>query len=98
MQEYAKKFYKSKSWQHCREAYLKSVKGLCERCLAKGEYVPAVIVHHRKHITKRNIGNPEITLSHSNLEALCRDCHAAEHAGRTKRFVVDEFGHVTAIK
>ena len=98
MQDYAKKFYKSKAWQKCRMSYLKSVGGLCERCLAKGLYVPAVIVHHKRHISKQNIGNPNITLSHNNLEALCRNCHSEEHQADGKRFVIDEFGRVTAIR
>lgn len=98
MREFAKQFYKSKQWQNCRLAYLKSVGGLCERCLAQGKYTVAEIVHHKKHITKKNIGNPNITLSFSNLEALCRECHGAEHQGDRKRFVVDEFGRVTILK
>lgn len=29
--EFAKKFYNSKAWKKCREAYKKKVNGLCER-------------------------------------------------------------------
>ena len=94
MQEYAKVFYKSQAWKHCRAAYVKEVGGLCEACLKKGLYSPAEIVHHKIHITPENIGDPNITLSHSNLEALCRLCHAKEHERITRRYTVDEFGRV----
>ena len=36
MKDYSAKLYKSKQWQHTRQAYLASVGGLCERCYAKG--------------------------------------------------------------
>ena len=94
--EFAKSLYSSESWHKCREGYRKSVGGLCERCLAKGLYIPGEIVHHKVHITPQNIRDPGITMSWNNLELLCRDCHAAEHKKQTKRFVVDGFGRVTA--
>lgn len=72
--EFAKAFYKSKEWKKCRESYIKSVFGLCERC---GE--PGYIAHHKIHITKDNINNPDITLSHNNLEYLCLECHNRHH-------------------
>lgn len=79
MKEFAEKFYKSKRWQHCRNAYMKSVGGMCEECMKRGIYKPAEIVHHKIHITPVTIHQPEVTLSWSNLEALCRDCHRLEH-------------------
>lgn len=95
MQDFAAAFYKSKRWQHTRAAYLKSVGGLCERCLKKGLYRPAVIVHHKTYITPETINNPEISLSWSNLEALCRDCHAAEHlSDPRRRYTISEDGSV----
>ena len=95
MQEYAKTFYKSKAWQACRASYLKQARGLCEVCLKRGQYVPADTVHHIKHITPQNITDPTITLSFSNLMAVCRDCHAELHKSK-KRYRVDKFGRVTA--
>lgn len=95
MQDFAKSFYKSKRWQHTRLAYLKSVGGLCERCLKKGLYHPAVIVHHKVYINSENINNPEVTLNWGNLEAVCRDCHEQEHTGDGRRYKIDEFGNVT---
>lgn len=97
MKEYAKAFYKSTAWEQTRRAYLKSVGGLCERCLKKGLIVPAVIVHHKIHITPENIGDMSIILSWDNLEALCQACHNAEHFGERyeRRYKVDELGRVT---
>ena len=94
MKDYAKSFYKSKRWQTTRLAYLKSVGGLCERCMKKGLYRPAVIVHHKVYITAENIHTPEVTLAWDNLEAVCRECHEQEHAGDGKRYKVDENGRV----
>lgn len=95
--EYAAQFYKSKAWQNTRAAYISSRGGLCERCLARGKYNPGVIVHHREHITPDNIQDPNVLLSWENLELLCRECHAAEHAKNKKRFFVDDAGHVTPL-
>ena len=72
--EYAKAFYNSAAWIKCKNSYIKSVHGLCERC---GE--PGYIVHHKKYITPKNINDPNITLNHDNLEYLCRKCHNEEH-------------------
>ena len=96
MKEFAKGFYKSDAWEFCRKSYSKSVGGLCEICLKEGKYIPGVIVHHLIPITPENIGDPEITLSWSNLQLLCRDHHADVHRMHPKRYSVDEFGRVTA--
>lgn len=96
MKDYAKKLYKSKAWQKCRDNYYRQVGGLCERCLKKGMIVPGEIVHHRIYITPENVNNPAITLDPANLELVCRDCHAEEHTGRIKRYIMDELGRVTA--
>lgn len=93
MKEFAKAFYKSKTWQNTRAAYAKSVGGLCEKCLDKGIYKPGEIVHHITELTPENINNPEIALAWDNLRLVCRDCHAEEH-GRKKRYKVDEFGRI----
>jgi 5-methylcytosine-specific restriction protein A len=80
--EYAEWFYNSKQWRKLRQAYL-SAHPLCERCLAKGETVPAKIAHHRIYLTPKNINNPDISLSWDNLEALCQTCHTQEHLGES---------------
>ena len=85
-------FYKSDAWENCRASYLAYVGGLCEECLRQGLYTPAVIVHHKVVLTPENITNPEITLSFSNLEALCRLHHGAEHSG--KRYRIGSNGEI----
>ena len=94
MKDFAAGRYKSKRWQTTRLAYLKSVGGLCERCLKKGLYKPAVIVHHKVYLTAENINNPEITLNWNNLEAVCRECHEDEHRGQDRRYTIREDGTV----
>lgn len=77
--DFAKRFYKSKQWKSARASYVKSVNGLCERCLRNGRYSAGEIVHHKRHLSPSNIDDPSVTLSFENLELLCRDCHAKEH-------------------
>ena len=96
MKPWAKEFYLSPQWRACRNAYMKKAGGLCERCQKKGLIVPAEIVHHKTYITQENIHDPKITLSWSNLEALCRECHEEEHRGHEKRWTVDKYGRITA--
>ncbi|MBT2722304.1 HNH endonuclease [Bacillus sp. ISL-46] len=74
MKPYAAKFYKSKQWKNCRASYFNHRYGLCERCQGPGK-----IVHHKSYITPDNINDPDITLSFTNLELLCQDCHNREH-------------------
>lgn len=73
---------------------MRSVGGLCERCLKKGLIVPGEIVHHKVYISPDNINDPAITLNPNNLELLCRDCHAEEHTDRRKRYKLDNLGRV----
>lgn len=94
--EIQKAFYNSKAWQRCRSEYLSSVGGLCERCEKKGIIRPAKIVHHKEYIDVTNVTDPMILLSFDNLEALCMDCHNAEHFKSRRRYRIDEFGRVEA--
>ncbi len=80
--EFAGGFYKSKSWKNTRRAYYELRHGLCERCLRNGVLSQGAIVHHKIHLTPANINDPAVSLSFSNLELLCRECHAKEHAER----------------
>ena len=73
---------------------MKSVGGLCERCLKRGLYVSGVIVHHKVHLTPENISDPNVSCAFGNLELLCRDCHAEEHSRLEKRYRIDEAGRV----
>lgn len=74
-----KAFYKTKAWKKTRQAYFDSQKGLCERCLRLGKYVPGEIVHHIVHLNAETVNNPDIALDFSNLELVCRKCHAELH-------------------
>ncbi len=94
MQSWAKSFYKSRAWRECRDAYAKSVGGLCELCLTRGLYAAGEIVHHKVHLTPDNIRNPAVVLSWDNLQLLCRNCHGMVHGG--KRCRIDASGKVTA--
>ena len=86
------RFYTTRAWRKCREAFLKEKGGLCEICLSKGLIEPAVHVHHKKPITPENLSDPSITLNHDNLMALCEECHAEQH--RTKRWRCEPNGHI----
>lgn len=94
MQDYAKQFYSSKAWKETRRAYTQFKGGLCERCLAKGIYRAGDLVHHKTHITPANINDPNITLSFDNLQLVCRDCHAAIHDKKKRRYKFDDMGRL----
>lgn len=49
---------------------------LCVKC---GR--PAEEVHHKKHLSPSNIGDPMITMDMRNLVSLCKECHFEEHRG-----------------
>lgn len=74
-QAWAEWFYKSIEWIKCRNAFMESKHYICERC---GDI--AKICHHKTYLTPQNIHDVNITLSWSNLEALCQDCHNKEHS------------------
>lgn len=88
--EAAKRFYKSKAWQQCRQSYIAMVHGLCERCEQ-----PGLILHHKIYIDSKNINDPSITLNHDNLEYLCQTCHNREHFKRNSA-IRDGFGFDSA--
>lgn len=85
LKEFAKKFYKSKSWQKCRASYISQRRmidgGLCEICGKRLGY----IVHHKTALTPVNIRNPEIALSHNNLQFVCKPCHDEEEGHFVQR-------------
>jgi 5-methylcytosine-specific restriction enzyme A len=83
-QIFAKPFYNSKEWKRCRELYIQSVNGLCERCYSKNKIKPGYIVHHKTLLTLANIDDPSVTLNHSNLYYVCKDCHEEEHHGENE--------------
>ena len=95
MKDFARRFYSSGAWKQVRESYAKSKGDLCEVCLSKGLIKPGEIVHHKIILTPENINEPSITLNYNNLQLVCRDCHAAIHDQRKRRYTIDELGRVT---
>lgn len=93
-------FYKSKAWKITRDSYLASKGGLCERCLANGEIVPADIVHHKIWLSEENYLDPSISLNWKNLECLCQKCHNNEHFSEKnaqKRWKFDTNGRLSIL-
>lgn len=90
-------FYKTQAWQKCRDAYVASVGGLCERCKARGLIVSGEIVHHKIPLTPENVDNPDISLSFDNLELLCRVCHGRAHRSTPIRYEISDDGSVEVI-
>lgn len=86
--------YGTAKWKRLRDAYKRQAGGLCERCLKCGLVRAGEFVHHKIHLDASNMFDETVTLNTANLELLCRDCHAAEHA--KKRYVVDANGYVHA--
>ena len=95
VQDWAKFFYKSKTWQHVRDNVIRRDKQLCQDCLMNGKIVAAEEVHHIIPLTPQNITDPSITLNEDNLISLCRECHKKRHGARDTRYNVDEYGRVT---
>lgn len=85
--EFAKSFYASRSWEQTRLAYLQSKHGLCE---IEGCTEPGVIVHHKVHITPKNINDPNITLAWGNLQLLCMTHHNQIHHGNGEVITRDD--------
>lgn len=90
--EYASEFYASTAWKTCRENYKKKMCYICEKCGGV-----ASEVHHIRHITPKNINDPEVTLNEDNLMCLCHRCHMKIHSRSNKygdRYIIDQEGHV----
>lgn len=73
---FSQAFYHSPEWQKVRQAVLMRDRFLCVKC---GR--PAEEVHHKTHLSPKNIGDPRITMNMENLISLCKDCHFEEHRG-----------------
>ena len=86
-------FYNSKAWRRVSAAYMSSKLYTCERC---GK--PAQICHHKKHLDDVNVHDPTVALNPDNLEALCIECHNAEHGLRHDITVFDSAGNVVDVK
>ena len=86
-------FYKGKAWRRVSAAYMASKCYICERC---GK--PASICHHRIWLNGSNVKDPYIALSFDNLEALCIECHNAEHGLRHNVTLFNSDGSIAKVK
>ena len=82
--DFAKRFYNSKAWKLCRKSFIAlriSVDGgMCQHCRVELGY----ICDHIEELTPDNINDPEITLSHDNLQYLCLVCHNKKTFGKAE--------------
>ena len=88
-----KSFYDSPAWKRVSTAYMSSKNYICERC---GK--PAQICHHKIWLNATNVHDPMIALNPDNLEALCIDCHNAEHGLKHDVAIFDDNGNITDVK
>ena len=65
---------------------------ICERC---GR--PAQICHHKKWLNAQNVNDPTVALNPDNLEALCIECHNAEHGQKHSTTIFDDEGNVIKV-
>lgn len=86
-------FYKSKEWRRVSAAYMASKFYICERC---GK--PAQICHHKTWLNGSNVSDPNVALSFDNLEALCLECHNAEHGRRHNVTIFNSDGTIAGVK
>lgn len=75
---YALSFYKSKAWKVASTNYRRQ-HPFCERCLAKGIFEKADLVHHKVFLNETNWNDPNVSMNPDNFESLCRKCHAEMH-------------------
>lgn len=86
-------FYHSAAWHRVSAAYMASKHYICERC---GK--PATICHHKTWLNAENVHDPAIALNPDNLEALCQDCHNAEHSLQHSATVFNKDGSIKTVK
>ena len=69
-----RQFYNSKAWRSLRN-YKIQMQPLCEHCESKGLTEPAREIDHIEAIKD---GGPKLSIS--NLQSLCKSCHASKSA------------------
>lgn len=75
-------FYISHAWLHLRAEVLREQHYECQLCKAKGIYIPADTVHHKRTVRDA----PWLALTKSNLIAVCDDCHYKLHHSEKKKW------------
>lgn len=86
-------FYNSKAWKRTSRAYMLNQNYICERCSK-----PAVICHHKTWLNGSNVLDTNIALGFDNLEALCTECHNAEHGLQHSITLFNEDGSIARVK
>lgn len=74
-------FYTQKKWKQLRKKILKRDGYKCQQCKRYGKNVPAVTVHHIKHLDEY----PELAYTTNNLVSLCKKCHNKAHPEKGKK-------------
>lgn len=89
------RFYKSDRWHNARRVVIIRDKGLCQMC---GK--PGTQVHHKIHLTIKNVDDPKIATNPNNLVLLCDHCHNEVHGrnGKPKPYSFDEEGNLVENK
>ena len=82
------RFYKSNAWHLARQIVIARDHGLCQNCGGVGTQV-----HHKIHLTPRNVDDPRIALNEENLVLLCDECHNKVH-GRYSKQKFDSDGNL----
>ena len=78
--------YNDPRWRPIREAVMQRDGGLCQECLQKGRLTPATQVHHKVSPFQNGLSQADFEFyawSMENLEAICAECHAAIHTGKS---------------
>ena len=86
-------FYCSRKWRRVAAAYMSSKAYICERCGA-----PATICHHKQWLNDKTVHDATVALNPELLEALCIDCHNAEHGLRHDVAVFNDAGELIEVK
>ena len=73
--DWREKFYESKAWEVCRDAFAKNHSGICERCFAEGRYRAGEIVRHKIELTPETARDVDIAMDWNNLELVCAECY-----------------------
>ena len=74
--EEATKFYATPAWKAARLAVLRRDGFCCTRCGRSPSNRRGLTVHHRELVRS---SEPAAWLDETNLESLCRGCHAEAH-------------------
>ena len=74
--DFAKQFYRGKTWRQARALALRRDMYTCQDCGGRAREV-----HHIVELSPDNIDDPAIALGADNLMSLCTACHSARTAG-----------------